>query len=199
MYVMPWTSRRPSSSRGTRPPAVASGGREPRSTRTPRDAAPGGVEGAREAALRLIERSRRTRSDLERRLRERGHDAAVCAEVLERLEAVGLVDDVEYARAYLAGRWGRRAAGWRALEADLKRRGVSSPDIVAARARLEADQGPADETSLARRVLAQTARRYAGLEPARRRQRLWALLARRGFAPDVIAEALGTAASADDA
>ncbi len=151
----------------------------------------GGIDAAREAALRLIEHSRRTRSELERKLRERGVEAAVRDEVLRRLEGVGLVDDVEYARAYLAGRWGRRAAGWRALEGDLKRRGVSSPDIAAARARLEAEQGPADEVSLARRVIAQTARRYAALDPARRRQRLWALLARRGFAPDVIAEALG--------
>ena len=45
---------------------------------------------------------------------------AAIDEVLDRLAAVGLVDDVEYARAWLAGRWGRRSAGWRRLEQELR-------------------------------------------------------------------------------
>lgn len=149
-----------------------------------------GLEGVREAALRLIERQRRTRSDLTRRLRDKGFADADVEAMLDRLTAVGLVDDVEYARAFLAGRWGRRAAGWRKLEQDLRRRGVSTDDIVAARARLEAEHGGADEVAMARRVLDQTARRYAALEPSERRRKLWALLVRRGFSSDVIREAL---------
>jgi SOS response regulatory protein OraA/RecX len=39
-------------------------------------------------------------------------------------------------------------------------------------------------------VLAQTARRYERLDPAGRRQRLYALLARRGFDADTIRQAL---------
>jgi regulatory protein len=144
----------------------------------------------REAALRLIERVRRTRSDLTRRLRDRGYAPGVVDEVIERLSAVGLVNDVEYACAFLAGRWGRRAAGWRRLEQELRQRGIAAADVGAARARLEAERGPANERVMARRVLEQTARRYAGLDPAERRRRLWALLVRRGFGPDVIAEAL---------
>ena len=150
-----------------------------------------GREAAREAALRLIERIRRTRSDLERRLRDKGFEAADIEQVLGRLAEVGLVDDAEYARAFLAGRWGHRAAGWRRLEQDLRQRGVSAEDIAAGRARLEAQQGPTDEISMARRVVEQSARRYAGLEPHERKRKLWALLARRGFATDVIAAAVG--------
>jgi len=155
-----------------------------------------GPEGAREAALRLIERMRRTRSDLERRLRDKGFEAADIEHVLERLAAVGLVDDAEYARAFLAGRWGRRAAGWRRLEQDLRQRGVAADDIAAGRARLEAQQGPTDEIAMARRVVEQAARRYAGLEPYERKRKLWALLARRGFATDVIAQAVGRGSGA---
>ena len=92
----------------------------------------GDPEAAREAALRLLERTRRTRSDLSRRLREKGYDAAVIEQVLERLAGVGLVDDAEFARAFLKGRWGRRAAGWRRLEQDLRGRGVGADDIAAA-------------------------------------------------------------------
>lgn len=154
---------------------------------------------AREAALKLLERSRRTRADLARRLRDRGYEEPVVTEVLERLAGVGLVDDVEYARAFLAGRWGRRAAGWRTLEQDLKARGVGREDIASARTRFEAEQGPADEVRLARRVATQAERRYAALEPRVRRQRLYALLVRRGFDGDTIEQALRQEqASSDD-
>ena len=147
-------------------------------------------EAAREAALRLLERTRRTRADLARRLREKGFDPAVSAAVLERLAGVGLVDDVEYALAFLNERWGRRAAGRRRLEQELHRRGVGREEVEQAFARFEAAQGPADEVRLARRVAEQAARRYARLDPRTRRQRLYALLARRGFDGDVIEQAL---------
>jgi len=144
----------------------------------------------REAALRLLDRQRRTRSDLERRLRDKGYAGAAASEVLDRLAGLGLVDDVEYARAFMAGRRARRSAGARRIEQELRARGVSADDIVAASARLDAEQGGMDELAAARKVVAQAERRNRGLEPRLRRQRLFALLARRGFDGDVIRRAL---------
>jgi len=150
---------------------------------------------AREDALKLLDRQRRTRSDLARRLREKGHDVAEIVATLDRLVEVGLLDDVEFARAFIAGRWGRRAAGWRRIEQDLRGRGVSGEDVAAGRARFEAEQGGAgepavDETAAALRVVRQSARRYAALDPRVRRQRLTALLLRRGFSYDTIGQVL---------
>jgi regulatory protein len=147
-------------------------------------------EKAREAALRLLERTRRTRTELARKLREKGFAAATIAGVLDRLAAVGLVDDVEYAKAFLGSRLGRRTAGWRRLEQELRRRGISTPDAAAARARVAEEQGSGDEVAMARRVLQQVAARYIKLDPRVRRQRLYALLVRRGFDGDTIEEAL---------
>ncbi len=144
----------------------------------------------REAALKLLERTRRTRGELVRKLREKGFAAPAINEVLDRLAGVGLVDDAEYARAWLRGRWGRRAAGWRKLEMGLRGRGIHPEDIARGRALLEAEMGPADEVTAARRVLGQVERRYAKLDPRVRQQRLYALLARRGFDGDVIRAAL---------
>lgn len=144
----------------------------------------------REAALKLLERTRRTRGDLTRRLRDKGYTPATIGSVLDRLAEVGLVDDAEYARAFMAGRRARRSAGARRIEQELRARGVGPEDIAAARTRLDADQGAMDEVSAARRVLAQAARRTATLEPRVRRQRLWSLLARRGFDGDTIERAL---------
>jgi len=147
-------------------------------------------EAAREAALRLLERARRTRTDLARRLKDKGFAANAIDEALARLERVGLIDDTEYARAYLAGRWGRRPAGWRQLEQQLRGRGVSEDAVRAARAQVEARDGAADEVTLARRLLERSARRYEKLEPRVRQQRLYALLARRGFDGETIRRAL---------
>src|SRR2546428_2447343 len=138
------------------------------------EARAGDPAAAREAALKLLERTRRTRSDLARRLREKGYASAVIEPVLTRLAEVGLVDDVEYARAFLEARARRRTAGRRRLEQDLRARGISADDIAAARARLEERESHDDETTAARRVIAQAARRYARLDPRTRRPRLYA-------------------------
>lgn len=148
------------------------------------------VAAAREAALRLLDRMRRTRSDLARRLRDKGHAEPVIAETLDRLAKVGIVDDVEFARAFLAGRLGRRPTGWRRIQQQLRVKGVAPEDIARARERIEEREGPTDEVSAARKVVATAERRYAALEPRVRRQRLWALLVRRGFDSDTIEQAL---------
>lgn len=147
-------------------------------------------EACREAALKLLERTRRTRADLSRRLADKGYATATVAEVLDRLAAVGLVDDTEFARAFLAGRWGRKPSGWRRLQQELRAKGVGEAEVLAARGLLEQREGGVDEIATARKLVAQAERRYARLEPRVRSQRLYALLARRGYDGETIRRAL---------
>jgi SOS response regulatory protein OraA/RecX len=72
----------------------------------------------------------------------------------------------------------------------LRGRGIAPIDIAAARERLIENVGAVDELAGARRVIAQSARRYAALDERTRRQRLWALLMRRGFDSETIERAL---------
>ena len=144
----------------------------------------------REAALKLLERTRRTRSELERKLKDKGYAVATIAEVVERLVEVNLVDDAEYARAWLAGRWGRKPSGWRRLQQELRGKGISDDDIERAKAAL-AERGSApDEVTSAAKLVAQARRRYAKLGAQAQRQRLYALLARHGYDSDTIRRAL---------
>ena len=169
----------------------------PRRTRDP-DAEPlTDPTATREAALKLLERTRRTRVDIARRLREKGFATAIVTEVLDRLVEVGLVDDVEYARAWLAGRWGRRSAGWRRLQQDLRAKGIADKDIERARELIAGRDGAPDEDAAAAKVIAQAKRRFAALDERTRRQRLYALLSRRGFDSDVIRRVLALPESAD--
>ncbi|HXJ70155.1 MAG TPA: regulatory protein RecX [Verrucomicrobiae bacterium] len=144
----------------------------------------------REAALKLLERTRRTRRDLERRLKEKDFDAATIAATLDRLAEVGLIDDVEFARAWLAGRWGRKPSGWRRLVQELRAKGISEEDAERARELLSERGSAPDEVGSAAKLVAQARKRYARLEPQAQRQRLYALLARRGYDSDVIRRAL---------
>ena len=147
-------------------------------------------EACREAALRLLARTLRTRRDLERRLKDKGFAPVIIAGTLDRLTEVGLVNDAEFARAWLAGRWGRRPSGWRRLQQELRSKGVSEDDIERARALLAERAIAPDEVESAAKLVAQARRRYAGLEPRIQRQRLYALLARRGYDGDIIRRAL---------
>src|SRR5262249_37486862 len=141
----------------------------------------------------------RTRLDLERRLEQEGFAPDAVAGVLDRLADVGLVDDVEFARAWLAGRWGRRPSGWRRLEQQLRALGVSREDRERARA-AGGGRGPApDEGASAARLAARGGGRYAKLEPRAARQRLYALLARHGYDSDTIRRALDLRAPIGDA
>ena len=144
----------------------------------------------REAALKLLERTRRTRRDLERRLKEKDFDTATIASTLDRLTEVGLIDDVEFARAWLAGRWGRKPSGWRRLVQELRAKGISEEDAERARELLSERGSAPDEVGSAAKLVAQARKRYARLEPQAQRQRLYALLARRGYDSDVIRRAL---------
>ena len=144
----------------------------------------------REDALKLIERTRRSRSDLEKRLKDKGHERSTVAEVLDRLAAVDLVDDTEFARAWLAGRWGRRPSGWRRLQQELRAKGIADDDIERARALLTERGSAPDEVDSAAKLIAQARKRYARLEPRVRQQRLYALLARHGYDSDTIRKAL---------
>ena len=144
----------------------------------------------REAALKLLERTRRTRSDIARRLKASGFAPPTVADVLDRLVEVGLIDDTEYARAWLAGRWGRRPSGWRRLQQELRAKGIADDDIERAHALLSERGSAPDEVESAARLVAQARRRFDKLDPHVQRQRLYALLARRGFDSDTIRRAL---------
>jgi regulatory protein len=147
-------------------------------------------DATREAALKILERKRRTRSDLERRLLDKGFAQTAITPVVDRLTEVGLIDDQEFARAFLSGRWGRKPAGWSRLKQELKAKGIDEEVVAAARVQIEERDGVVDEVETARKLVEQARRRYVRDDPRKAQNKLYALLARRGFSGDVIRRAL---------
>lgn len=143
------------------------------------------ADAAERRALRLVARRGRSRAELESRLQEWGVDPESAAEVVERLEAAGGVDDAALASS-LADHRRQTGHGRLRVHADLTRLGVDRGALAAA-----VDAGGDTEQELAR-CRAELHRRFGG-RPRDRRElaRAAAHLARRGFDADTVADALG--------
>lgn len=152
---------------------------------TPAAASP---EAARAAALRLLKARDRTRAHLARRLREKGFEPAVADAVLDRLEAVGLIDDRATAARLVEREVRRGGASARLLHAKLFQAGVgreTAEGVVGeALAGVDAESVAEEE---ARRWLS----RHAGLEPDAAARRLASRLARRGFDGETVRGVVG--------
>jgi regulatory protein len=122
----------------------------PDASRTPRrpprqpPEAPG-PEAALEIALRFLGSRPRTRWELERRLRRAGAEDPVIGPTLERLSAMGYVDDAAFVRWWAEQRDRHAPRGRRMLEAELRQRGVPRDVIEAHREAGVGERAPEDE------------------------------------------------------
>jgi regulatory protein len=167
--------------------------RDPEAQRARRAAADAG--GVLEAAARSLGGAPRSQRSLGERLVAAGYDPAHVAAAIERLVAIGLIDDERLARALIESRDRSRQRGDRSLLQELRRRGIDESlalRLLAERAAApdtERLDGPADllgapqgaEERAARAALAKMRRRPG--DPRREAQRLAQALARRGFPP----------------
>jgi regulatory protein len=88
--------------------------------------------------LRLLIARARTRAELAGRLAKRGYPEDVTTTVLQRLEAVGLIDDEDFAGQWVRSRQAHAGKGKRALAAELRTKGVDDEVIAAALADIDA-------------------------------------------------------------
>lgn len=136
-----------------------------------------GVSNVKAAAADLIGKRAMSRSDLERRLRDRGASAAEARYAAEWLEAIGAIDDAAYAQA-LVRHYGQLGYGPRYVQEKLREKGVPRELWETA---LEVLPDPAEQIQ---RYL--SGRLRGALPDEREKKRLCDALARRGFAwPDI--------------
>lgn len=89
-------------------------------------------EQARALCLRLLTVRARTRAELAGQLAKRGYPEDAAQSVLERLEAVGLIDDEDFAEQWVRSRQVNAGKGKRALAAELRTKGVDDEVIAVA-------------------------------------------------------------------
>lgn len=110
-------------------------------------------------------------------LAKRGVDPGVAEEVLGRFAEVGMIDDALFAQMWVSSRHQGRGLAGRALEYELRRKGVDEQLVRDAVDELDPEQELATARSLVARKLAAT----RGLPPDARVRRLAGMLARKGY------------------
>jgi regulatory protein len=148
---------------------------------------------AREIAARLLAVRPRSTVEVRERLRRAGVAAESAGAVVRDLIALGYLDDLEFAQAWIRGRLSARTSGLLRLTAELREKGVATPLIEQAirDAHGEEDIAVAEERR-ARELAERRLRTYARLAWDAKVRRLAGLLQRRGFAAATIARVLRT-------
>jgi regulatory protein len=110
-------------------------------------------------------------------LRRRQIPEEVAAEVLDRYDEVGLIDDEAFARAWVTSRHHGRGLARRALAGELRQRGVDGQLVGAALEELD----PATEAATARELAERKLRTIGRAAPEVVFRRLVGMLARKGY------------------
>ena len=176
---------------------VAGGSARGRSTTPPpedpaaRESEADPYEVARAIVLRQLTAAPRSRKQLEDTLLQRNCDPDVAAEVLDRMEAVGLVDDEAYAHMLVRSQQQGRGLARRGLAHELRKKGV---DEQTAEVALDAEVTAEGERARAEELVAKKLRTMSGLDRQVKTRRLAGMLARKGYSGElaysVIREAL---------
>jgi regulatory protein len=149
---------------------------------------------AREICLRQLAVRPRTRAELAKVLVRKEISDEVIAEVLERYDEVGIIDDAAFARAWVSSRHHGRGLARRALANELRQRGVEA--AVASEALETIDE---DEEAATARALVDRKLRTATGTPEAVFRRLVGMLARKGYPAGVAIRAVKDALAARDA
>ncbi|WP_173745349.1 regulatory protein RecX [Actinoplanes sp. TFC3] len=149
---------------------------------------------AREICLRQLAVRPRTRAELAKALTRKEISEEVIAEVLDRYDEVGIIDDAAFARAWVSSRHHGRGLARRALANELRQHGV---DAEVATEALEAVDDEAEAE--AARALVDRKLRTARGTPDQVFRRLVGMLARKGYPAGTAIRAVKDALAARDA
>jgi regulatory protein len=134
-------------------------------------------EAAREICLQQLAVRPRTRLELATALRKRGIEDEISAEILDRYDEVGLIDDAAFAKAWVTSRHHGKGLSRRALAGELRRKGVGADEVGEALDELD----PGTEEATARALVARKLRADPRVAPDALFRRLVGMLARKGY------------------
>jgi len=153
---------------------------------------------ARSLCLRALTGAPKTRQQLAELLERKGVPQHAATAVLDRFGEVGLIDDAAFARMWVSSRQAGRGLARRALQAELKAKGVAPEVAAEAVEMVDAD----DERAAARQLVERRLRSMHRLDRATATRRLMGMLARKGYggglAAAVVREVLDAAGAEHD-
>lgn len=143
---------------------------------------------ARNYAFLLLKFRQRSLVELAQRLKRKNFDAEVIKNVTSWLAEHSFIDDNVFANNLAESRLSR-GFGIAKIKYELKLKGVSSSIIDKA---IKDITGKYSEAEVIKGLVMKKSKQLAGLEPRKRRNRLYSYLARRGFPANLIIETIDT-------
>lgn len=140
---------------------------------------------AKSAALRFLSFRRRTEKEIRDKLRKKGFDDKSIRTTIDKLKEYDLVNDSEFAAAWVKERLAYKPRGKRLLAQELWKRGIKKGIIDQVTEEL-----CRDEEKSAAELLEKVKGRYKNLDPKVARRRMYGLLMRRGFSYETAKNAL---------
>jgi regulatory protein len=144
--------------------------------------------------LRLLTVRARTRAELAGHLTKRGFPDDAADAVLNRLEAVGLIDDEDFAEQWVRSRQANAGKGKRALAAELRTKGVEAELITGV---LDGIDAGAERSRAEQLVERRLRREVLGGDDAKVVRRLVGMLARRGYSQSMAVSVVTDAVAAE--
>ncbi len=140
-------------------------------------------------ALDMLAVRARSSAELARALVRKGAPRDLADRAVARLQEQGLLDDAAFAQSFTRAKVLGAGQSKRRVQQDLARKGVSRGVTDAAIASVFADE-EVDQREIVEQAARKKLRSLVELEPAVRRRRLYAFLARRGYDGDDIRAAM---------
>ena len=137
-------------------------------------------------AVDALSRRARSRGELAQLLQKKDVPAEIIERLLDRLVAQRLVDDGAFAQEWAQLRHRSKGLSRRVLAQELRKKVIAPEVIEEALSQISHD----DEVIAARNLVAKKLRSLARFDSEVQRRRVHALLARKGYSPRVISEAL---------
>jgi len=143
---------------------------------------------AKNYALWLLGKRAYTQKRLREKLESKNYPQADIDSAMKFCIDQGFINDIEYAKSFIRTRDICSPRGKHLLRLELIKRGVSDEDLIEVFADEEVAARPEEE--LARELIRRKTRQYDTLNKEKKYQRLFGLLARRGFEINTIRSVL---------
>ena len=125
----------------------------------------------------------RSIAEARQRMIEQGYDQSVVATTIDQAIATDQLDDAAFAKLWVRDRMWHHPLSRSAVSQELRQKGVDAELISRT---LQAEYPVEQETELAIALAEKRIRRYMSIAPEKRRNRLIAFLARRGFSRGLV-------------
>lgn len=140
---------------------------------------------AKEVALRFLSFRRRTEKEVKDKLKKKDYDEKTIKRTIDKLKEYDLINDSEFAIAWVKERLAHKPRGKKLLKQELWKKGIKRAIIDQVTEEL-----CQNEDKSASELLQKIQKRYRNLEPKVARRRMYGLLLRRGFSYETVNQAL---------